>query len=58
LNQLNGIWQEWKNQETHLLGVVSACAELPEALSNCPGLFVFQQIDFTEGIDSADLPPN
>jgi hypothetical protein len=30
----------------------------PEALANHPGLSAFQPIDFTERIDSPDLPPN
>jgi hypothetical protein len=58
LNQVNGMLQEWKREVTHLLGVASACVELSEALSNCPTLATFQQIDFTERIDSPDLLPN
>jgi hypothetical protein len=37
LNQVNGMWQEWKSQETHLLGAVSVCVEFTEALSNARG---------------------
>jgi hypothetical protein len=58
LNPVDGMRQEWKSQETHLLAVVSGCFELLEALSNCPGMSAFQQIEFTDRIDFPDLPPN
>jgi hypothetical protein len=42
VNQVDCNWHEWKSQETHSLGVVSACIELIKSWFNFPGLFEFQ----------------
>jgi hypothetical protein len=58
VNQVNHDLQEWRSQKAHILGVVSAFAELIKHSSNCSGLSESHQIDFIERIDSPDLPPN
>jgi hypothetical protein len=58
MNQINCHWQEWRNHEAYLLRVASACIEPIKSLSDCSGLYEFQQIDLIERIDIADVPPN
>jgi hypothetical protein len=58
VNQANCNWQEWRSQETYVLGVVSACIELTKQWSDCSGLFEFQQIDFIERSDTHDMTSN
>jgi hypothetical protein len=58
LNQVNNDLHEWRSQETHSFGVVSAFTELIKRLSKCPRLSEFQRLNFIEMIDTADLPLN
>jgi hypothetical protein len=56
MNQVNHELQQWKGQEARSLWFVWALTELIQLLSTCPGLSESQQIDFTERIDTPDLP--
>jgi hypothetical protein len=58
MNQVNCNWQEWRCQETRLLGIAPACTKLIKSLSRCPKLSEFQQIDFINRIDTPHMPPN
>jgi hypothetical protein len=58
VNQVSHDLQEWRSQETQLLGVVFAFTELIKSLSNCPGLSEARQLEFIEMIDTSRLPPN
>jgi hypothetical protein len=58
VNQVNCNWEEWRNQEIHLLVIVPVCIELLKLWSHYTGLSEFQQIDFIEWIATLDMPPN
>jgi hypothetical protein len=58
VNQINHHLQQWRTQEARSFSIISAFTQLIKPLSNCPGLSEAQQIDFTEKIDTPDLPSN
>jgi hypothetical protein len=57
-NQVIHDFQQWRSKRAQSVGVVSALTPLITPLSNCPGLFESQQINFIKKIDTSDLPPN
>jgi hypothetical protein len=58
VNQINHYLQQWRTQEARSFDIISAFTQLIKPLSNCPGLSEAQQINFTEKIDTPDLPSN
>jgi hypothetical protein len=58
VNQVNCLWEDWRDLETHSLRVVSVPIRLIKSWSDYLALSKFQQFDFIEKINTLDMPPN